>query len=42
MLSDLVVQPQFEPVHKLTEADRVQVQTGEEGETELFKMCVRL
>merc|ERR1739841_234739 len=34
--------PQFEPVHKLTEADRVQVQTGEEGETELFKMRAKL
>ena len=34
-------QPQFEPVHKLTEADKIETSTGEEGEDELFKMLVQ-
>ena len=32
------VDPQFEPVHKLTE--QVAVTTGEEGDAVIFKMCV--
>jgi hypothetical protein len=34
------VDPQFEPVHKLTE--QVAVTTGEEGDAVIFKMCVTL
>jgi hypothetical protein len=31
------VDPQFAPVHLLTDKDRVEVTTGEESELELFK-----
>lgn len=36
------VDPQFEPVHKLNDSDKIATTTGEENDTVIFKMCVPL